>query len=66
GLDVPERLPPEGEAVLRGLQWQGHSRGKMPPEEWFTTLRDAARDGAVRDEVRSAVSALAERARVCV
>ncbi|MEL6801915.1 MAG: acetoin utilization protein AcuC [Pseudomonadota bacterium] len=66
GLDVPERLPAKAEEVLRGLEWRGHSRGKTPPEHWFTTLRDAARDGGVRDEVRSAVSALTERGRVWV
>ncbi|MEO0697569.1 MAG: acetoin utilization protein AcuC [Pseudomonadota bacterium] len=66
GFEVPDRLPPEGEAVLRGLQWRGHSRGKKPAEHWFTTLRDAARDGAVRDEVRGRVDALVERAEVWV
>ena len=64
--EIPDRLPAEAEEVLRGLEWRGHSRGKAPPAHWFTTLRDAPRDGAVHDEVRSAVSALAERARVCV
>ncbi|GAB4370756.1 MAG: acetoin utilization protein AcuC [Kiloniellaceae bacterium] len=48
---VPERLPPAAEAVLRGLTWR-HSRGRHPPEAWFTTLADAPRPGPLRDAVR--------------
>lgn len=62
GHEISERLPPEGEAVLRGLAWQGHSKGKAPPGHWFTTLRDAPRGGAVRDEVRQRIKSLAARA----
>ncbi|MEO1542764.1 MAG: acetoin utilization protein AcuC [Pseudomonadota bacterium] len=66
GIDVPERLPTEAQDVLRGLAWPGHSRGKAPPVHWFTTLRDSAREGAVRNEVRGRIEALADRARVWV
>jgi acetoin utilization protein AcuC len=52
-LEVPERLPPAAEAVLRGLTWH-RAAGRNPPEHWFTTLADAPRPGPVRDEVRRA------------
>ena len=48
---IPERLPPEAEAVLRRLRYN-RAAGRNPPEHWFTTLRDAPREGPVRDEVR--------------
>ena len=58
GLEPPDRLPPEAEAVLRALSWR-HSRGRNPPERWFTSLCDPPNDGPVRDEIR----ALAEEAK---
>ena len=58
GHAIPERLPEPGEAVLRGLRWENTRRGKNPPEHWFTTLRDARREGAVRDVIRDRVGAL--------
>ncbi|MEL6644993.1 MAG: acetoin utilization protein AcuC [Pseudomonadota bacterium] len=62
GFEVPERLPDAGEAVLRGLEWRGNSRGKAPPEQWFTTLRDVPREGELGDGVRTAVAGLTGRA----
>lgn len=62
GLEAPELLPEAGEAVLRGLRFDGNRRGKNPPEHWFTTLRDAPRHGPVREEVRDAVDILSRRA----
>ena len=62
GHPVPDRLPEAGEAVLRGLEWRGHSRGRTPPEHWFTTLRDAPRPGPVRAELRARLATLAQRA----
>ncbi|BBK37892.1 acetoin utilization protein AcuC [Allostella sp. ATCC 35155] len=56
GHPVPERLPPAAEAVLRDLEWN-HSRGRNPPEHWFTTLADPHRGGPVRAEVRHAIAA---------
>jgi acetoin utilization protein AcuC len=52
----PERLAPRAEAVLRALHWR-HSKGRNPPDHWFTTLADAPRPGLaspgpVRPEVR--------------
>lgn len=52
-LEIPERLPPAAESVLRGLLWH-RAAGRTPPEHWFTTLRDTARPGEVRDAVRVA------------
>jgi acetoin utilization protein AcuC len=50
-LPIPPRLPPEAEAVLRGLAWS-RAAGRNPPEHWFTTLADAPRPGPVREEIR--------------
>ena len=61
GREIPELLPEDAEAVLRALRFDGNRRGKNPPEHWFTTLRDAPREGAVRREVRDIVRTLLER-----
>ncbi|WP_436399621.1 acetoin utilization protein AcuC [Roseobacter sp. S98] len=61
GHDIPDRLPAEAENVLRALTFEGNRRGKNPPEHWFTTLRDAPRDGPVRDEIRERVAVLRAR-----
>ena len=51
GLPVPARLPPDAEAVLRGLTWS-RAAGRDPPGHWFTTLLDPPQPPApVRDEV---------------
>lgn len=49
---LPERLPPEAEALLRAIAWR-HSRAKAPPERWFTSLTDPPLRGPVRDEIRA-------------
>jgi acetoin utilization protein AcuC len=56
-FDPPERLPPAAEAVLRRLCWR-HSRGRNPPEHWFTSIADAPRQGPVRAEVRALADAV--------
>lgn len=61
GHDIPDRVPPEAEAVLRALQWDGARAGRNPPEHWFTTLRDAPRPGEVRAEVADRVATLKRR-----
>ena len=61
GQEIPDRLPPEAEAVLRAVRFDGNSRGRNPPETLFTTLRDAPRPGAVRREVADRVAHLAAR-----
>ncbi len=57
GFEVPDRLPEAAEAVLRALEWR-HSRGRNPPEAWFTTLADPPRPGPLRPEVREAAAAV--------
>ncbi|SDF76947.1 acetoin utilization protein AcuC [Limimonas halophila] len=55
-LEVPRRLPPESERLLRGLEWR-HSWVRRADAGWFTTLADAPRHGPVREDVRAAVRA---------
>jgi acetoin utilization protein AcuC len=50
GFDAPHRLPDVAVEILRSLTWN-HSRGRNPPEHWFTSLEDAPNSGPVRDEV---------------
>jgi acetoin utilization protein AcuC len=61
GYHIPDRLPDEAEAVLRGLRFEGNRRGKNPPDHWFTTLRDAPRDGPVRETIRDRIDLLRRR-----
>ena len=51
GFAVPDRLPQAAESVLRLLRYN-RAAGRNPPEHWFSTLRDAPREGPVRDPVR--------------
>ena len=60
GIPVPERTTPAAEAVLRALRYN-RAAGRSPPEHWFTTLRDAPREGPVRDEVRRLAELTLER-----
>lgn len=39
GHDLPDRLPPDAESVLRGIAWH-RAAGRNPPPHWFTTLAD--------------------------
>ncbi len=55
---IPDTLPSEAETVLRGLTFPGNSRGRNPPEHWFTTLRDVPRTDVIRDAVRTRVQRL--------
>jgi len=61
GIDIPDRVTPEAEEVLRALEWKKARAGRNPPEHWFTTLRDTPRDGQVRAEVIERVSVLEDR-----
>ena len=47
---IPARLPAAAETVLRGLVYN-RAAGRNPPEHWFTTLRDAPREGEIRPEI---------------
>lgn len=60
GHEIPDRLPAEAEALLRGLTWS-RGAGRNPPEHWFTTLRDAPRDGPIGSDLRADVQHLAGR-----
>jgi acetoin utilization protein AcuC len=60
GAEVPDRLAPDAEAVLRGLGWGGG--GRPPPEaHMLTTLLDAPREGSVRADIRDRLAVLARR-----
>lgn len=60
GLEIPDRLPPDAESLLRSLNWN-HRIGRDPPAHWFTTLADAPRHAPVRDEVRILLRRTKER-----
>lgn len=60
GRDIPDRLPAEAEDLLRNITWQ-RSAGRNPPGHWFTTLRDAPRNGPITPAVREAVTVLRPR-----
>lgn len=62
GAEIPDRLPPEAEAVLRDLTWQ-RQRHAPRPETWFTTLADTPRPGPIRSELRADLSRLEQRMR---
>ena len=66
GIEVPDRLTPQAEAVQRALTFEGNRRGKNPPEHWFTTLRDTPRRGPVRPEIRDRIGVLKGRMRAVV
>jgi acetoin utilization protein AcuC len=51
GFPIPESLPEEAQTVLRRLVYN-RAAGRHPPAHWTTTLRDAPREGPVRDEIR--------------
>jgi acetoin utilization protein AcuC len=55
GWEIPGRLPPAAEGVLRALTLN-RAAGRNPPAHWFTTLRDEPREGEVREEVRAVVA----------
>jgi acetoin utilization protein AcuC len=59
--EIPDRLPGEGEEVLRGLRWENARAGRNPPEHWFTTLADPPRPGPVRQEVKERLNLLSAR-----
>jgi len=55
-------LPQAAQEVLRALTFHGNSRGRNPPEHWFSTLRDVPQvDATIPAEVRQRVAQLAQR-----
>jgi acetoin utilization protein AcuC len=61
GAEIPDRLPPEAEAVLRALEWPQRRAGRSPEAHWFTTIRDAPREGVIGNDVRERVSVIKAR-----
>ena len=51
GIEIPERATPEASAVLGELHY-ARVAGRRPPAQWLETLRDAPREGLVREEIR--------------
>lgn len=66
GRDIPERLPPAGEAVLRALRWRGPRREILAEPRWVETLRDPPRTGAIRDDLRARAAEITARFAVWV
>ncbi|QGX97118.1 acetoin utilization protein AcuC [Roseovarius faecimaris] len=62
GKEPPDRLPERARAVLAGLSWS--RRPAAPPDHLVETLRDAPREGAISDELRTRVQVLKARQRV--
>jgi len=58
GHALPERLPPEAQALLSGLTCDLVDEDDVLPE-WTTTLCDAPREGMIRGEVREVAAAVA-------
>ncbi len=52
GRALPDRLPEPARRVLQGLEWH-LARRRPPGDELLDRLRDAPRDGPVRDEIRA-------------
>jgi acetoin utilization protein AcuC len=61
GAEIPDRLPPEAEAVLRALVWHDAPRSRPVQPHWFTTIADPPRPGPVRPEIRDRIAVLAAR-----
>lgn len=61
GLEIPDRLPPEAEAVQRELSWAGAKVTRVPDAALFNTLRDPPRPGPIRPELRARVEVLLRR-----
>lgn len=58
GIDpAAAALNGDAERVLRALTWN-HSRGRNPPEHWFTTLADRRNPGPVRDLIHRIIEAV--------
>jgi acetoin utilization protein AcuC len=57
GRDPDIALTPEAERILRDLTWN-HSRGRNPPDHWFTTLADRRNPGPVRDDIHRIIEAV--------
>ena len=60
GQSVPDRLPPEAEVILRGLDCDlVEDEDRLP--HWFTTIADPPNDGPVRPETEALIAAVRDR-----
>ncbi len=57
GQEIPDRLPAEAEALLRGLDCD-LVEDEDRPDRWFTTLADPVRGGPVRPEFHAIARAI--------
>lgn len=62
GREMPARLPPAAEAVLRAVPWAGHRLARDKPGHWFTTLVDAPREAPAGPVVEDRIDVLRRRA----
>lgn len=60
GRDLPDRLSPSAQSVLRQLSWNGGTR-PPPDPDMLQTLLDPPREGPVRPEIRERLAQLARR-----
>lgn len=58
GYEMPDRLPPEAETVMRGLDWHRKAR---PDPVLFSTLMDAPRPGPISEGLRQNLRILTGR-----
>jgi len=58
-VPIPPRTTSAAEAVLRTLTYN-RAAGRNPPAHWFTTLRDAPREGMVRPAITALAAASLE------
>ena len=56
GIEPSVSPTPSALEVLRGLSWN-RSQGRDPPDHWFDSIADPAREGPVREQVRALVKA---------
>ena len=47
-------LPVKATRILRAMTWD-HSKGRLPPEHWFSTIADEPNDGPVRSEINNLI-----------
>lgn len=60
-IEIPDQLEPKAQEILRSLEWTHTKRGFVPPETWFTTLRDSPRDGQISPDLRADIARLTNR-----
>jgi acetoin utilization protein AcuC len=48
------KLPVKATRILRAMTWD-HSKGRLPPEHWFSTIADEPNDGPVRSEINNLI-----------